>query len=269
MDQVAAILREAAAQAILPRFRALRAGDVEEKTPGELVTIADREAELLIAPRLAALAPGSTVIGEELVASRPDALAGVADGEVWLVDPLDGTANFVEGMPHFAVMVALLRAGEPVAAWILDPIADSLALAEAGAGAYLDGARLRAPAASPGAVGLRGAVLTRFLPPALRAHFERRAPGLAAVLPGMRCAGYEYPALARGRQHFTLFWRTLAWDHAPGVLLLSEAGGRIAHFDGRPYRPADARPGLLAAQNAAVWADARAVLLGGLEAASD
>lgn len=261
-DRVAAILREAAAEAILPRFRALAAHEVEEKTPGELVTVADREAEAVIARRLAALLPGSSVIGEEAAELRPELLDRVADGAVWLVDPLDGTANFVEGSARFAVMVALLRDGAPVAAWILDPVPDRLAAAEAGAGAFLDGMRLSAPAEPPGADGLRCALMTRFLPPSLRAHVEGRLERLAEALPGYRCAGHEYLAIARGGHHGAFFWRTLPWDHAPGALLLAEAGGRAAHPDGSVYHPGARRPGLLAAQNPEAWDQTRAALLG-------
>jgi len=262
-DRVAAILREAAAEAILPRFRALAAHEIEEKTPGELVTVADREAEAVIARRLAALLPGSTVVGEEAAELRPELLDRIDDGAVWLVDPLDGTANFVEGSPRFAVMAALLRDGAPVAAWILDPVADRLAAAEAGGGAFLDGAPVRTPALSPGlGGGLRCALMTRFLPPPLRAHVEGRLDRLAEVLPGFRCAGHEYLALAQGAHHGAFFWRTLPWDHAPGALLLAEAGGRAAHPDGGAYRPGARRPGLLAAQNPEAWAQARAALLG-------
>src|SRR5687768_3745093 len=106
------ILQSAADTAILPRFRKLAAGEVVEKAKDEVVTIADREAELLIEPQLSKLLPGSRVVGEEACAAEPHLLERLDDGDVWLVDPLDGTANFVAGRPVFASMVALLRDGE-------------------------------------------------------------------------------------------------------------------------------------------------------------
>lgn len=265
-EAVGQLMRETAAAVILPRFGALAAGEVHEKSPGEVVTVADREAETLLASGLAALLPGAAVVGEEAASADPrllEALGG--DGPVWLVDPLDGTANFEAGDPRFAVMVALIVDGETVASWMLDPLRDCFAVAERSAGATIDGVPVRAPTDVPPLAALKGAVLTRFLPPDLRAEVAARGTRLGRILPGMRCAGTEYPAIAAGTQHFALFWRALAWDHAPGVLFLTEAGGHAARLDGAPYRPADPRPGLLVAQNEGVWEAVREVLLGGYE----
>ncbi|HEY0700993.1 MAG TPA: inositol monophosphatase family protein, partial [Micromonospora sp.] len=136
VEPVAALLRRAAAEAILPVFRRLDDSQIGEKAPGEVVTVADHRAEEIIAEGLPRLLPGSTVVGEEAVADDPTVLDRLRDpGAVWLVDPLDGTANFAAGHRPFAVMVALRRAGETAASWILDPVADSLAVAVAGAGA--------------------------------------------------------------------------------------------------------------------------------------
>lgn len=260
-DAVAALMRDAAASAILPRWQRLADDEVEQKSPGDLVTAADREAEAIIERGLFTLLPGSRVVGEELAASRPKVLQGLDDGTVWLVDPLDGTSNFVAGGAAFAVMVALLRGGEAAMSWILAPLTGELAFAERGGGAYLAGQPVRTPRHSPGPAGLRGAVLTRFMPPAVRASVEARTFCMGAALPGLYCADAEYPGIVRGEQHFALFWRTLPWDHAPGALFLAEAGGRVARPDGVPYRPADGRAGLLAAQNEAVWEDAKRTLL--------
>ncbi|BBK44287.1 inositol monophosphatase [Allostella vacuolata] len=251
---VESLMREAAARAILPRFRALAAGDILEKQPGELVTVADREAEAILARGLALLLPGSTVVGEEAVA-LDDGLrrAVAATDRLWLVDPLDGTANFVAGDTRFAVMVALLRHGQTVAAWMLQPEGDIMAAAERGAGATLDGVRIAVPADSPESATPTGAILTRFLPPEVRERIALGVGRLGPVLPGMRCAGTEYPAIAAGRQDYALFWRTEPWDHAPGALFLAEAGGRAARPDGSPYRPGDGRKGLLVARSPAVW----------------
>lgn len=262
-DAVAAVMRAAAAIAILPRWQRLAAAEVEEKSPGDLVTAADREAEALIARGLLALLPGSRVVGEELAAARPAVLQGLDQGTAWLVDPLDGTGNFVAGTPPFAVMVALLHEGEAAMSWILSPLDDRLAFAERGGGAYLDGQTVRTAQASPGPAGLRGAVLTRYMPPEVRAPIEARTARIADALPGLYCAGAEYPAIVTGAQHFALFWRTLPWDHAPGALFLTEAGGHAARPDGTPYRPADGRTGLLTARNRTVWEDARTALLAG------
>jgi len=263
MDEVATILRQAAAEAILPRYRKLLARDVEEKTPGEVVTVADREAEQIISPRLAALLPGSRVVGEEAVATNPSLMDGLDEGQVWLVDPLDGTANFVAGSSAFSVMVALLQDGQTTASWLLDPVSDQLSVASRGDGAFIDGVRVRASTASLSASECRGSVLTRFLPEKLKEQVKVGSAGLAEVLPGAKCAGVDYPSIIKGAQNFLMFWRLLPWDHAPGALLVGEAGGHVARLDGSEYRPSDQRPGLLVGQNHDVWHTVRGALLKG------
>jgi fructose-1,6-bisphosphatase/inositol monophosphatase family enzyme len=167
----------------------------------------------------------------------------------------------VAGLACFSTMIALLRDGEAVAAWLLDPISNVLARAERGAGAYLESERLHADPSSRGAAALRGAVLKKYMPDGLREQVERRLPRLAEALPGLHCAGAEYPAIVSGKQDFAAFWRTLPWDHAPGSLFVEEAGGLAARFDGSRYRVSDRRTGLLVARSPAVWEDAQRALL--------
>jgi fructose-1,6-bisphosphatase/inositol monophosphatase family enzyme len=261
-DDVADLLRRAAASAILPVFRQLDDTAVEEKAPGEVVTVADRQAELIISDGLARLLPGSSVVGEEAVAADPAVLERLGrSGPVWVVDPVDGTANFAAGRRPFAVMVALVRDGATEASWILDPISNSLAVARASDGAYLDGVRVRAPGDARPAPALRGAVMRRLLPPEVRSRVDAGIGRIGEALPGNHCAGREYPDILRDVQDFVLFWRTLPWDHAPGVLLLEEAGGVARRFDGSPYDPTDDRNGLLAAANPEIWAAAHEALL--------
>jgi fructose-1,6-bisphosphatase/inositol monophosphatase family enzyme len=261
IDEVGTLLREAAADAILPVFRRLDDAEIEEKAPGEVVTVADRRAERIITDGLLRLLPGSVVVGEEAVAADPNLLTHLrGTAPTWLVDPLDGTANFAAGRRPFAVMVALLFAGVTEASWILDPVADSLLVAQAGAGTYLDGVRVRTVADASAPAALRGAVTTRFLPPALRAATEAGASRLGEVLPGHHCAGQEYRDIATGAQHYVLFWRTLPWDHVPGALLIREAGGVARRLDGSAYQPADDRAGLLVAANEQIWATVRETL---------
>jgi fructose-1,6-bisphosphatase/inositol monophosphatase family enzyme len=261
IDDVSGLLRDVAGTVVLPRFRRLRAEDVREKGPGDLVTVADQEAERALSRGLTRLLPGSTVVAEESVAADPALLHRLAgDGPVWVVDPLDGTANFAAGRTPFVMMVALLRDGEAAAAWILDVADDRLTVAEAGSGTYVDGVRVKARADDPGPGGLRGAVNTRYLPDHLRFEAASHAERFAAVTPGRHCAGWEYPAVATDDQQFTLFWRVLPWDHVPGALILTEAGGTVRHLDGSGYRATDREPGLLIAPNEGVWQTVRDTL---------
>ncbi len=261
-DRVAVLLREVAGEVVMPRYRSLLDSEVSHKGPGELVTVVDVESERRLTQALLGWLPGSRVVGEEGASAHPSRLDRLDDGDVWLVDPLDGTGNFIAGAGDFAVMLCLLRHGEAAAAWILHPLSGELFTAERGAGAWCNGRRLRSVAGgAPVQAGdLRGTVKTRFLPPALRQSINERSRQFAAVLPGSGCAGSDYPALARNAMHFCMYWRTLPWDHVPGVLLLREAGGHAARPDGRAYRAADRGDGLLAARDEAAWTAARDAL---------
>jgi fructose-1,6-bisphosphatase/inositol monophosphatase family enzyme len=263
IDRVAAILQEVAAEVIEPRFENLADGEVEEKAPKELVTTADTESERVLERRLGELLPGVPVVGEEGTWADGEVPAALLAGapRVWLVDPVDGTSNFVAGSPDWGVMAALLEHGRTVAAWIWRPVDGRLYVAERGGGAWVDGRRLqRAPApAAPGE--LRGGVLRRFLDDDTLATVDANAGRFREVTTGRMAAAVEYPLLAEGDQDFALFGRTLPWDHAPGVLLVEEAGGVARRPDGRPYLPAETSGRLLVAADEATWSTVREVLL--------
>jgi fructose-1,6-bisphosphatase/inositol monophosphatase family enzyme len=258
-EPVAALIRDVAARIVMPRFRQLDASEIEEKAPDELVTIADRESEEALSEGLVRLLPGSRVVGEEACAANESLLATIGDGTVWIVDPIDGTANFAAGETPFGIMVALADNGVTQAGWIFDPVGDRLCHAVLGAGAFLNGAPLttRTSGEATPVAGLS----TRYLPPELRSDIEARAAGKLHCVGIPRCAAEQYPRLMLGQNDLALFWRTYAWDHAPGALILTEAGGRIARFDGTPYAPTQTGTGMLAAATPQMWDAAAEILL--------
>jgi fructose-1,6-bisphosphatase/inositol monophosphatase family enzyme len=261
LDQVAGLIREVADAVVRPRFRRLESGEVHQKGPGDLVTVADQEAERALTRALTDLRPGSVVVGEEAVAADPaiiDRMRG--DGAIWVVDPVDGTNNFAAGKEPFAMMVALVEASETVAAWILDVPGDHLTVAELGSGAYRDGARVKCRTDDPGLSALGGVVATHYFPDELRDEARSHIGRLGEVTRGRHCAGWEYPAVAMDLQQFAAFWRVLPWDHVPGTLIVREAGGTVRHFDGTPYLPADRESGLLVAENEEIWHSVRDAL---------
>ncbi|WP_328464816.1 inositol monophosphatase [Actinoplanes sp. NBC_00393] len=261
LDQVAELVREVAQTIVLPRFQRLAHDEVQQKAPGDLVTIADQESERALSRGLTALLPGSVVVGEEAVAADPAVRDRIgAGGSVWIVDPVDGTNNFAAGKTPFCVMVALVTDGEQAAAWILDVVGDHLTIAEAGSGAYRDGVRVKTRTDDPGAAGLYGVVSHKYLPEDLGAEVRRNAAGLGGFTAGKHCAGYEYPAIATDEQQFGMFWRILPWDHTPGSLIVREAGGVVRHLDGVEYRPTNHQRGLLVAANEEIWHTAQGTL---------
>lgn len=246
LDDVAQLLREVAEEVINPRFGQLTDEDVSEKSPGEIVTTVDREAEAFLVQGLGSLMPQVPVIGEEDASDQPATLGLVnAPGPVWLVDPLDGTSAFIAGSPDHAVMVALVDGGQTVASVIYQPQHDRMLIAERGSGAFADGVRLRRTPSGSDLASLRGCVLRRFLDDRTRTAVDAAAHRFGDLTPGTTCAGIEYPLIAQGVQDFLLFWRTLPWDHAAGALLVNEAGGVARRLDGSDYTPSRPGEGLL------------------------
>lgn len=251
--RVVACLREAAEREILPRFRQLADDEVMEKNPGDLVTVADVASEQCLAGLLTDLLPGSVVVGEEGCARDPSQLDRLREAApVWVIDPIDGTYNFVHGLPDFAVMVALAVAGEAIAGWIHFPVTDVTASVVRGEGAYVGATRLHTAAAAP-LGSLVGSVSIGALPRVQRGRLAQRRHELGDIR-DLRCAASEYVELASGRWHFVLYRRLHPWDHAVGVLMVREAGGYDARLaDGQRYRLIDPGTGLLSAANQATW----------------
>ena len=264
---VAELLREAALAEIMPRFRRLADGAVRSKTgPLDLVTDADEGAERIIAAGLAARFPGCLVVGEEGTAADPGLLGRLADADLaFVVDPVDGTANFAAGLPLFGCMVAAILRGEVVAGWIHDPLGEDTAIALRGEGAWIepagDGGRAPLRAAAPAPLErMVGDLSWSYLPEPLRTRVASRLPLLAGTV-GLRCAAHAYRSVASGYLHLLLFNRLMPWDHAAGWLLHHEAGGYSAGFDGRAYSPLRHGGGLICAPDAVSWREARAKLL--------
>ena len=267
LDQVLSVLRDAGERAILPRWQSLVGGDVRSKAtrddPDDVVTVADLEAEQIITAGLLDLAPSVPVIGEEAVAADPGLLAGTGDlAAYWLVDPVDGTRNFVEGSPDFGVMVALVDGGSVTASWIWLPVRDVVATARRGQGTWLDGRRVDALAGEVRATGeLRGWVARTFLPADVAALIRPEGEAMLDQRPP-RSAAVGYVGLLEGTSDVALFWRTHPWDHAPGSLLAVEAGGAVRRLDATAYRPGQTGSGLLVTRDARTWDAARDATFG-------
>jgi len=265
IDRIATVMAEVAAAEIVPRFQALAQGDVSEKTGGELVTVADLAAERALERRLHDLLPGSLVVGEEAVAERREVLDRLRDPQpVWVIDPIDGTGNFTRGNPNFAVQLALVRAGETLAGWIYAPILRRLATGERGSGTLLDGERRRLRVAGRSAAELRGTLHAgRFSTPEMGRRMQQRR-GRVAAEKSRAAASIEYLRLLASEMDFSLFTKLMPWDHAPGCLLLQEAGGVARFTDTRQdYSPLRHEgEALLLAPDPASWERLHEVLLG-------
>lgn len=203
---------------------------VSIKGPGDYVSQADRKAEEIIYHELSRARPGYSFLMEE---------RGVVEGDDsqhrWIVDPLDGTTNFLHGLPLFAVSIALERQGVLVAAVVYNPVTDELYTAERGGGTYLNDRRLRVAARR----NLSDAVIGTGVPHLGRGHHGhylielRNLMGETAGIRRLGAAALDLAFVAAGR--LDGFWEEPLepWDIAAGILLINEAGGFTTDKDGR------------------------------------
>jgi fructose-1,6-bisphosphatase/inositol monophosphatase family enzyme len=247
---VEALLRTVSAEIVMPRYQKLAAHEIEEKSPGDQVTIADREAELRLNDGLSGILPAG-LVGEEACAADPSLMDGLESGTHWIIDPIDGTANFAAGRPHFGLMVALVADGLAQAGWMFDPVLNRMCHAALGHGAFIDGERVTAR--ESGEALPVAAVSFKYQDPTRRAELIALLAGNVRAADPPMCAAEQYPRIALGTNDIALFERTLPWDHVPGALFLGEAGGTVARMDGGAYQFWDKGRGLLAASSPAMW----------------
>ena len=221
---------EKAGRALRRDFGEIENLQVSKKGPGDFVTNADLKAEKILFEELSEARPGYGFLMEE---------KGVIEGSDtthrWIIDPLDGTTNFMHGIPHFAVSAALERNGTLVAGVVYNPITDEMFTAERGQGAFGPGGRLRVA----GRDKLADAVLACGAPHGERAGRDEFIEEMQTLLPsiaGLRrfgAASLDLAFVAAGR--FDGFWeRGLApWDMAAGIVLLRESGGLVSDLTNR------------------------------------
>ncbi len=215
---------------------------VSRKGPADFVSAADKKAEKILFEELSRARPGYGFLMEE-----GGAVEGKDKTHVWHIDPLDGTTNFLHGIPHFAISVALERDGQLVAGLVFNPVTDEMFVAEKGQGAYLNNQRLRVAQRSD----IREAVVCCGIPHIGRGDHRQFLNELAqvmAVTAGVRrtgAAALDLAYVAAGR--FDAFWerRLSTWDMAAGAVLVREAGGYVADVNGHPAtcRRATSSPG--------------------------
>lgn len=204
---------------------------VSKKGPGDFVTQADLRAERTLRDELIRVRPTYGLLMEEA-----GEIAGADTSNRWIVDPLDGTSNFMHGIPHFAISLALERDRQVFAGVVYNPVTDELYWAEKGIGAFLNGRRLRVS----GRTELADAMVMTGIPHSTQVRAERYLPLLGQVMPkvaGVRrfgAAALDLAWVASGRAD--AFWELglSPWDIAAGLLIVREAGGDVTDTAGGP-----------------------------------
>lgn len=252
------LVRRAARAEIMPRFRTVTRADASTKSgPHDLVTEADHQTEAMLARGLQRMFPHALIVGEEAVAAKPALRDDVSEAELAIIiDPVDGTWNFVHGLPLFGVIIAVTRYGRPVMGLLYDPISDDWIIADETSPARLEAAL---GVAHPARVSRGGELedLQGYMHYYLmsQSRQEQLAPLLPAVARciALRCSCHEYRLLAQGAVDFVMSDVLNPWDHAAGVLVCQQAGGVARMLDGRDYSTAITKGVLLSAADQATW----------------
>ncbi len=226
LEQVIAAVRAVGREQVMPRY--LKVAHTR-KDDGSLFTEADMAAQQALAERLRAIAP-YPVLGEEMDDATHQALWQASSSGLWCVDPIDGTTNFVSGLPFFAMSIALMREGRSVLGVVYDPQADECFYAEVGQGAFVDGERL--PLKTPPSELRRALAGIDFkrLPRPLAGRLAAEHPYSSQRNLGASTLDWCY--LAAGRFHVYLHGGQKLWDYAAGSLILQEAGGVVSCLEG-------------------------------------
>jgi myo-inositol-1(or 4)-monophosphatase len=202
---------------------------VSVKGPGDFVSAADRKAEQIVMTELLKARPGYSFVGEE-----GGKIEGTDETHTWIVDPLDGTTNFLHGIPQFAVSIALERNGVLVAGVVYNPANDELYVAERGTGAFLNDRRLRVSARRKPELSVVGCG-TPHIGRGDHVQYRNELKVVQSRFGGIRRMGacaLDLAYVAAGR--FDGFWErgVKPWDVAAGIVLIREAGGFVTDCDG-------------------------------------
>ena len=219
------IVRGVGREAVMPRYLKVMH---DRKADGSLCTEADLESQRILIPRLQSLVD-CLVLGEEMTVAEQQALwERGREGDLWCVDPIDGTSNFVSGLPYFCISVALLRRGRPILGVVHNPVSGEMFAAAAGLGASLDGEPLPRRLPPEQLSRCIAGVAFKRVPRALRMALADQPP--YASNRNLGASALDWCQVAAGRLHVYLHGGQQVWDYAAGALILAEAGGVIATF---------------------------------------
>lgn len=230
-------LRLAAREELLGRFVASGIG---YKADGSLVTAADFAMNSRIRTELGHLYPDTAFLSEEMSPEEQLRALESVDQDLWVLDPLDGTSNYVNGLPYFCVSLALIRNGQVLYGLVYDPNRDECFDARLGEGAWLNGQPL---GRGPQVLSLGQSIaLVDFkrLPPALASRLAATPP--YASQRSLGSVALDFCWLAAGRVHLYLHGRHNLWDYAAGRLILQQAGGYCLDLEGRVDPPLSLDP---------------------------
>lgn len=249
-DRILQMMQLTAEDVITPRFRALADHEIETKSgPLDFVTIADKEAEAHLSEQLRGLYPEALIVGEETIFADTTISAQLPNAEhAFVIDPIDGTRNFVRGREQHGIILAETRGGVTTRGWIWQPQTGRAYVAERGAGVRMNGEPIvreqvdRPPLGASSKTRLHGFTADGALSPVVESNFA--------------CC-FDYPAVLHGTIDFMYYTSMYPWDHLAGSLMITENGGVSRTMDGLAYTVLSRSRGLLVAGDVQTWMTAQ------------
>ncbi len=232
IERITAVIREAATEELLPRFR--RIGS-RYKSDGSLVTEADLAVQARVSEQLRHIYPYIPLLGEEMPASEQTRIMRESDTGYWCLDPLDGTANYVAGMPCFATSLAYIQNGQVMMGVIFDPLRDECFAAAIGQGAWLNNRSIQLDCSLTELKSCIAMVDFKRLPVPLASRLATQPPYRSQRSIGS--VALDWCWLAAGRCQLYLHGGARLWDYAAGTLIFSEAGGHFQLTEGATNLP--------------------------------
>ena len=253
-DLVITLLLETSEKIVLPKYKSLKNTEIKTKSNlNDFVTIADEKAEQYLSFKLKKILNNSFVIGEESVYKDESILNKLNDNmPIWIIDPIDGTSNFVSGDDKFYIIIALVINNVTIMGWIHNPINSTTVWSSRGEGTWLNNNRLIITNSDKNLSNNKAAIYHKGLIDSKNKFNYIKYNGSAA---------HEYISLVKNDIQISCFSRLLPWDHAAGILIHQEAGGYSALLDNSIYQPnCKKKDGILSAPNIEIWRSVRSLM---------
>lgn len=233
-EQIKSILFEVSKEFILPKFKNLKSEEIQFKNNRDLVTEVDLAVEEKLNNILCSLLPNSLFVGEEKFSLNSKIFDCYKQNQYcWTVDPIDGTANFVNGKEKFAIMVALTFSDQIIQSWIYKPLTEEICSALLGEGTFINDEKIIITN-NRNISEASGSISSKYWNETFDLKMKEIRPKFKHVK-SYGCIGFEYLEIATNIRDFAILSNLSPWDHIPGILIVREAGGFDIHFDKTPY----------------------------------
>ncbi len=256
IQKISTMLIEHCNEYIMPLYKNLNEAQIHKKGKNnDIVTDADENMERQLSLNLTQYLKNSQILGEETYAKSPETAENLkSDNYIWVIDPLDGTRNFINGKKEFCSMLALVKNAEVQAAWIYTPLQEQMIMAEKNCeltdqnGSVIDLKKVETIETE----NMVGQINFGMVGESRRANLQHLAERHYKNLDKVFCVGYDFSGLCLNQRHFSAYRYLWWWDHIPGVFLLQQAGGSIKQVGGEDYSAIKPARNLIVAVNGSV-----------------